>query len=290
MVDNASTDGSIESIYEFASRITLVSLDNNIGFAAANNLAIEGYTECEWVALLNPDAFPAPDWLEKLLQAAHDHPNYGFFASRLLDANNPERLDGAGDVYHVSGLVWRRGHGCAAARSYLIRKEVFSPCAAAALYRRRAFIAAGGFDTRYFCYSEDVDLGFRLRLQGERCLYVPEARVRHVGSASSGRRSDFTLYHGHRNYVWTYIKNMPTPLFWVLLLPHILLNVASIVWFTLSGRGKVIVQSKWDALKGMPSMWRQRRRIQQARRASVVGLWRVMDKRWPARRGFRSKN
>lgn len=289
VVDNASTDSSLESIVAFIPEIILIKLAKNIGFAAANNLAVERYTECEWIALLNPDAFPAPDWLEKLLQAAHDHPDYGFFASRLLDAADPERLDGAGDVCHISGLVWRRGYGCAAARSYLAREEIFSSCAAAALYRRSAFIAAGGFDARYFCYSEDVDLGFRLRLQGQRCLYVPEAQVRHVGSASSGRRSDFTLYHGHRNYVWTYVKNMPTLLFWAFLLPHILLNLVSIVWFTLSGRGRVIVQSKRDALKGVPSMWKQREMIQRSRRASLGELWKVLDKRWSGRRGCRSK-
>ena len=95
--------------------------------------------------------------------------------------------------------------------------EIFAPCAAAALYRRAAFLEAGGFDEHFFCYMEDVDLGFRLRLLGYRCGYAPAAIVHHVGSGTTGARSPFTVYHGHRNLVWTYVKNMPTPWFWLYL-------------------------------------------------------------------------
>ena len=68
----------------------------------------------------------------------------------------------------------------------------------------------GGFDEDYFSYHEDVDLGFRLRLRGLSCMLVPQAIVHHVGSASTGKRSDFSVYYGHRNLVWTYFKDMPS--------------------------------------------------------------------------------
>ncbi len=104
--------------------------------------------------------------------------------------------------------------------------EVFAPCAAAALYRRAAFDEVGGFDEQYFCYFEDVDLGFRLRLRGHRCVYVHAAVVRHVSSAMSGYRSDFAVYHGERNAVWTFFKDMPGPLLWLYLPQHVALNIA----------------------------------------------------------------
>jgi GT2 family glycosyltransferase len=69
-------------------------------------------------------------------------------------------------------------------------------------------LEAGGFDEDYFAYQEDVDLGFRLRLRGLRCYLVPTAIVYHVGAGSSGLRSSFSIYYGHRNLVWTYFKNM----------------------------------------------------------------------------------
>ena len=144
-----------------------------------------------------------------------DLPDVAAFASQMrLDAT-PDRLDGAGDSYHVSGRAWRNGHNAPAADWPAGEHEVFAPCAAAALYRRAAFEEVGGFDESYFCYFEDVDLGFRLRLHGYRSLYVPSSVVRHVSSALSGYRSDFAVYHGERNSVWTFVKNMPAPLFWL---------------------------------------------------------------------------
>ncbi len=280
VVDNASTDHSIQDIPNIVPEVTLVKLPQNIGFAAANNLAIKQFTTCEWIALLNPDAFPTSDWLEKFSQATVKYPDCSFFGSRLVNANQPELLDGAGDSYHVSGLVWRRGHGQVAKNHYMADEEIFSPCAAAAFYRRQAFLEVDGFDERYFCYVEDIDLGFRLRLQGHHGLYLADAIVHHVGSASSGRHSDFTVYHGHRNYVWTYVKNMPTLLFWVFLLPHIFVNIISLILFSLRGQGQIIIKSKWNAIMGIPAMWKKRIAVQRSRVASVQVLWRVMDKRW----------
>jgi GT2 family glycosyltransferase len=108
---------------------------------------------------------------------------------------------------------------------------------------------------------------------------VPDAVVRHVGSATTGgQHSDFSVYHGHRNLVWTYFKNMPWPLFWLYLPQHLLLNLVSIVYFSLRGQGRVILKAKWDAIKGLPRILRERRRVQKNRRISSWELRRVMTK------------
>ncbi len=277
VVDNASSDGSADCIAGFPN-CRLLSPGVNLGFAAGNNLA---FRECptEFVALLNPDAFAEPDWLAALLAAAAANPDCASFGSRQLVAERPECLDGIGDKYHVSGLVWREAHGRLQEPADLQPREIFSPCAAAALYRRSALDAAGQFDEDHFCYLEDVDLGFRLRLAGFRALYVPDAVVHHVGSATSGgQHSDFALYHGHRNLVWTYVKNMPGALFWLCLPLHILLNLVVVLVFAARGRGGVLLRAKRDALIGLPRMWAKRRTIQRNRRAPVASLWRVMDK------------
>jgi GT2 family glycosyltransferase len=276
VVDNASTDDSASRLAERHPGITLVQLGHNAGFAAANNSAARMAEGCQWIALLNPDAVPEPAWLERLITAARANPAYSFFASRLVLAGDTDRLDGAGDVYSVNGLAWRRHHGRSATTTALVPEEVFSPCAAAALYRRDAFLEAGGFDESYFCYFEDVDLAFRLRLAGHRCLYLPDAIARHVGSASTGRGSDFSVYLGHRNLVWTYVKNMPWLLLAAYLPHHILLNVVSVAWFSLRGRRRVILRAKRDALRGLPRAWRQRRNIQAARKIGLRDLRRSM--------------
>ncbi len=280
LVDNASTDSSLDIVRHFPS-VRLLAQNENIGFALGNNLAIETATaESEWIALLNPDAFVEPRWLEALLSAAHDYRMFDVLGCQLVVATNPTVLDGVGDAYHVSGRIWRIGHGEQMPFLSDQVREVFAPCAAAALYRRSAFEEVGGFDEDFFCYVEDVDLGFRLRLAGYRCLYVPQSVVHHVGSGTTGgQHSDFSVYHGHRNLVWTFVKNMPGVLFWLLLPLHVALNLASIIWFALRGQGGVILRAKRDALLGLPRMWRKRRQIQKTRVASIGDIWRVLDKR-----------
>ncbi len=278
IIDNASSDGSADGMENRCQGVDVMRLDKNIGFAAANNLGARKAVDCEWIALLNPDAFPEPEWLGNLLEAAGRNPEFSFFSSRMLDAGNPGLLDGTGDVYHVSGLVWRKGHGAPIGESSREMREVFSPCAAAALFRTAEFMNAGGFDEGYFCYSEDVDLGFRLRLMGRRCLHVDEAVVAHVGSASTSRHSDFQIYHGHRNLVWTFVKNMPWPLFWLYLPQHLIMNLVTAIVFSLKGRGKIIFKAKLDAIRRLPVALRQRRTIQKTRKTGTLDLWRVMDK------------
>lgn len=285
VVDNASTDSSLSAIDKVAAGAEIVRLRTNAGFSAANNLGTRLASDCEWVALLNPDAFPEPGWLEALTRASEVFRHYSCFASRMIQTGQPTVLDGAGDAYHVSGRVWRRGYGSLLNKNdYSKSTEVFSACAAAALYRREAIEAVGGFDEDFFCYLEDVDLGFGLRLAGYRCLYVPDALVYHVGSATTGKDSDFAVYHGHRNLVWTYVKNMPGWLFWLYLPQHIAANLYIIVRYALQGRWRIILKAKWDAIKGLPTMWKKRRQIQAQR---VVGAWeirKVMEKGLPRRR------
>jgi len=251
----------------------------NIGFAAGNNLLFQKTEGYEWVALVNPDAFLEPDWLSKMLSAAIAHPEYSFFASRLVQSVSHEILDGDGDTMHVSGWAWRQGNFEPVPHDTIKPREIFSACAAAALYRRDAFESMGGFDEDFFCYFEDVDLGFRLRLAGHRCLLVPDAVASHVGSATTGgRHSDFAVYHGHRNMVWTYVKNMPGALFWLLLPVHIAINLVSIVWFYFHGQGMIILKAKKDALCGISRMRKKRCDVQRKRIASIGEIWKILAK------------
>lgn len=280
LLDNASTDGSIEIARQFPA-VRVVALGQNTGFARGNNLAIEAASaESEWIALLNPDAFAESRWLEALLAAAESNSEFDVFGSKLINATDTTLLDGIGDAYHISGLAWRTAHGVSASTRGDSACEIFSPCAAAALYQRKALLEVGVFDEDFFCYVEDVDLGFRLRLAGYRCLYVPQSVVHHVGSGTTGgQHSDFSVYHGHRNLVWTFVKDMPGALFWLLLPLHVLLNLVSMVWFTLRGQGGVIWRAKRDALLGLPKMWRKRKQVQASRVVSIGNIWRLLNKR-----------
>ena len=198
LVDNASSDGSMDNLgADLPPRLNIIQLDDNIGFAGGNNHAAKLATGT-WLALLNPDAEAEPDWLSRLYAASARHPNTNMFASAQIDLNDPGRLDGAGDALFGFGIPWRGGFG--RPRQELPEEgSCFSPCGAGAMYRRTTFLAHGGFDERFFCYCEDVDLGYRLRLAGEDCVFVPDAVIRHAGSGLTGRNSDFALRHGARN-------------------------------------------------------------------------------------------
>jgi len=280
LVDNGSSDASLRIVQRFPS-VRVLPQSVNLGFARANNFAIQlSAADSEWVALLNPDAFPEPQWLEALLSAARRNLDYEIFGSKLVKSGDPAVLDGVGDTYHASGLVWRTRREKPQPEGFFPVREIFSPCAAAALYRRQIVMDAGGFDEEYFCYVEDVDLGFRLRLAGHKAMYVPDAVAHHVGSATTGgQHSDFAVYHGHRNVVWTFVKDMPGMLFWFLLPLHLVMNLVAWVVFALRGQGEVIFRAKRDAIQGLPQMWRKRKQIQATRIATVREIWRVMDKR-----------
>lgn len=277
LVDNGSPD-PIEhlNLTKYSElRIKFFKLKANVGFAAGNNHAAE-FAKGKFLILLNADAFPNPDWIKNVREGINKYSN-SFFASNLIMANHPEKHDGKGDAYHFSGLVWRKSNNTLITKKFETEREVFSACGAAAIYPREAFEKVKGFDPDYFSYLEDVDLGFRLRLIGYKCIFLPNAVVKHVGSGSTGVKSDFSVYYGHRNLVWTFIKDMPGVFLWLLLPFHLFVNLAQIFVYILRGQGKITWQAKVDAIKDLPHIIEKRRLVQQARSVPSVHIIRNMD-------------
>ena len=145
------------------------------------------------------------------------------------------------------------------------------------MYRTSDVLAAGGFDESFFCYLEDVDLGYRLQLAGQRCLYVPEATVVHIGSAVTGRYGGFATYHGHRNLVWTFVKNTPLALLPIMLLPHLLMTLVMAVPCAARGELGYYARAKRDAVAGLGGVLRKRRAVQSDRKLGALALLRKMD-------------
>ncbi len=277
LIDNGSTDPLPEKIATAFSlpNVRFHRLDHNIGFAAGNNYAA-ALANGEYLALLNADAYPQANWLECLNRATQKYPGC-FFSSKLIMADQPDRMDGMGDVFHASGLVWRKAYAAQVSRVKDEEVEVFSACGAAAVYPAQAFRQVGGFDEDYFSYSEDVDLGFRLRLLGYRCIYIPAAVVQHVGSASTSRRSDLAVYYGHRNLVWTFFKDIPGVWVWLLAPLHLVTNLLMIALGISRKQGRVMLKAKMDAARGLPAIWEKRREVQRRRTVSIPKLLGKMD-------------
>ncbi len=273
VVDNASTDKSLNSVQDDP-KVRVIEAGANLGFAAANNIAAE-QAKGKFLALLNPDAYAEPNWLKELVTATRSYPNIDAFGSLQIQASHPTILDGAGDAYHPFGIAYRGHYG------WPVEKapedgECFAPCAAAAMYRRSAFAALEGFDQTFFCYSEDVDLGFRLRLAGGRAMQIKSARVYHEGSGISGASSSFTVYHGHRNRIWTYYLNMPL-IFLVPTLPfHFLTNIYLLFRLGIAGNSRPYLKAMRDAHLALPSLLKKRQKRQRERAVSLMDLARIM--------------
>lgn len=274
LVDNACTDGSVAA-QDMPGNLTLVEAGDNLGFAAGMNLAAR-HASGQWLALLNPDAVAEERWLDALMEATQRWPDTRLFGSVQVDAEDDNCLDGIGDVYHISGIAWRGGYGGPASLAPMRDVEIFAPCAAASLYRADLFAALGGFEESFFCYNEDVDLGFRARLTGERAILVAQAVVHHEGSAITGRRSAFTVYHGTKNRIRTFVRCMPAPLFQLALPLHVLMNVLFLIRAVPLGVTRAYWMGMIDGFFHSPEAWTSRRTIQAGRTHGAKALAAVM--------------
>lgn len=268
VIDNASPDPGDAAIAGDFPWARLIRNTENLGFTGAGN---QGAREARgrWYVLLNPDAFAEPDWLEKLLAAAGRHPQVSSFTSRQMVAEEPGLLDGLGDVMSITGIPYRGGY-LNPDRGQAREGEVFSPCGAAMMIDRALFLRLGGFDEDFFCYGEDVDLGYRLQLAGEPTLLVPDATIHHVGSASTGgRKSEFAVFHGTRNRFWVLFKNTPSPLLPLVVPLHLM--ALALIYARRENRPhiRLIARAVKAAFAGAPTMFRARKAVQKLRRASL---------------------
>jgi GT2 family glycosyltransferase len=264
VVDNGSTDGSLEYVREHWPDVDVLAFPANIGFAAAVNRGIEA-CETDLVALLNNDVELDPRWLGELVDALDAHPRAGSACSKLIDFHDRSVLDGTGDLITWSGMCVRRGFGETDRGQYDGPAEVFSACAAAAIYRREAFDDVGLFDEDFFAYFEDVDWGFRARLRGWSCRYVPTSVAYHMGGATTRREGDRDIYFCRRNQVALVGKNFPGPSLlrysWLLAIDQ----VGALVSAAMERRTSRQLRSWRDALRQLPATLRKRRDVQARR-------------------------
>lgn len=264
VVDSASSDGSVATLASAGSP-RLLALPSNRGFAAAANAGWRAATT-PWVALLNPDTRPEPDWLRSLAEAlAAADPEVWAVASKMLRMDDPGRIDDAGDQLSRFGAAVKRGHGEQEER-WNRADEVLSPCAGAALYRRAALAELGGFDESFESYLEDLDLGLRACLAGWRCRFEPRARVLHHGGGAGLRRARYVRLVTC-NRLLLLGKNLPA----TLLARHAARLAHGQLYFLVAyHRPLASLLGYLRFLCRLPSMLSARRAIQRTRRASAA--------------------
>jgi GT2 family glycosyltransferase len=207
VVDNGSTDGSLEYLRSEHPDVRAVELQRNTGFAHAANHGIRA-ASAELVALVNTDVVLAQDWLARVTSALATDPGAAAVACKMLSLEDPAAVYDAGDVLRRDGACEQRGRFHRDDGSWDQSGEVFGACAGAALYRRDVLLALGGFDERYFAYLEDVDLALRIRLSGWRCRYEPAVAL-HAGGGSSHQLSGGHPFLVQRNTLVLVAKWFP---------------------------------------------------------------------------------
>ena len=282
IADNASSDGAVAALRLPDSRFRVRDMGGNLGFAEANN-RVAAQSTAEFLVLLNADTVAEPGWLEALVIAARAHPEAASFGSIQIRMDDREIFDGVGDVWHVAGIAWRALEG--QPRRPISDAEIMGPCAAGALYRRNDFQAIGGFDERFFCYCEDIDLALRLQLSGRTSRRVAGAVLLHAGSGTTGRISEFTLYHGHRNRIWTFLKNTPGLWLWLFLLYHVAANLW-LIWRyrTEAGVSQILERAYADAWRGRRPFLAERRGAVRTDYRRLLGMMAVTP--WSASRRY----
>jgi hypothetical protein len=276
VVDNGSTDGSVEMIEGDYPEIKICRLDYNTGFCIANNKVIHD-VNTRYVVLLNNDAVLCDSWLEQMVRCLEADPETAFAAGKMVFADRPGIIDRAGDGYSWAGVGVLRGRGLPS--QLLSRPEkVFGACAAAALYRTEMIRHLGGFDEDFFLLHEDVDLSFRAQLAGYSCIYLPDALVFHGASSSIGKNSDLSVYYGHRNLEWVWLKNMPAMLLIFLAPLHLLYDLGAFLYFAAHGKSRVFLRAKRDAFRSAKNFWNKRKQVQKEKTVSSAYLFSLFDK------------
>ena len=268
VVDDASSDGTSEWLVRAYPAVRLVRREQNGGFCAAANAGL-AVTRCPFIQLLNNDTEVTPGWVEAGLAPFAD-PTVGSVAPLVLVRSDPTRVDSAGDAYSWIGWPTKRGHGEPASR-WLARpvEEVFGASGSSAFYRAEALGRAGGLDPLFGSYYEDIDLSFRLRWAGYRCVFTPHCRICHEVSATYDHGSPALQRRMARNAELVFWSNLPPGMLSLAIGPHLAFLAAQAAWRLARGRLRPFVSGKLDALRAWTEI-RARRRLRAELAQSTV--------------------
>lgn len=276
VVDNGSRDESVAGIMENFPAVRLILNRQNLGFAVANNQGIQ-HSRGEYVATLNADAWATPGWLSALVTALEQNPRLGMAASQMVFAYQPDIINSTGICVDRCGMSWDRSSGQAASLVAGEPREVFGPCAGAALYRRAMLEEIGLFDPNFFAYLEDVDLAWRARWHGWQAIYVPSAHIYHFHSASAGEGSPFKTYLLAKNKILLIAKNYPMPYLVVFLPLMLFYELGSFIYALTRLRGRSALQGRLAGLRQLRYALQERQKLKQSAAASAKEIFNLLQ-------------
>lgn len=280
IVDNGSSDGSLEYLKQEWPKVRVVALGENRGFAPAMNEGI-AVARGGLIALLNNDLELAPDWTARMVEAAATHPQAGMFGGKVLNYYDRTKLDGAGEVMTWFSIAVKRGSGQKDTGQYDTAEAVFGPNTSAAVYRRELMERLGGLDRDFYIYLEDTDLHLRAQLAGFTAWYDPRAVAYHMEGSTAKRMPKKMLKYWHRNRVWLVLKNYPLGKL-IRHFPKLLWANGKTLYGAIRHRELGPLLSAWArAWFDLPNVLRKRRRVQRQRTVSAHYLEELISSEFP---------
>jgi GT2 family glycosyltransferase len=267
VADDASTDGTRDWLRRHYGGVEVVRLTTNQGFCAAVNAGV-AQAHGDVIELLNNDTEVEAGWADAALRHFAD-PTVGSVAPLVLFLDRPDIIDSAGQEYHLCGWGKNRYYGERLQARHLVSGEVFGPSGSSGFYRREALNRAGVLLPEYGAYYEDVDLSFRLRWAGYRCVYEPASRVRHQESATYRKQKDRVVGLLARNEELVYWINLRGHELLLGLIPHLGFLAVRAFRKTIQGQGRTFFAAKWDALRRWRWVLERRRALQQLAHAAA---------------------
>jgi len=285
VVDNGSTDGSVDYLRQRWPEVRVVELAENTGFPTAINRGLET-SRGRYVALLNNDIELSPDWLELLVAELERDPKVGFVTGKIMRYDDRDVIEQAGHDFFTCGHFEPRGLDQRDRGQYDERGPTTIVTAAAALYRREALARAGNFDDDYFLYCEDGDACLRMLLCGYSGLYVPEPKAFHVRGGTIGAQSELPRFYLVRNTLITLLKDLPASIL-LRAAPKVLLyQYQQLAWARKEGFARTVLRAYGSFLRTVPSTLRKRRLIQRRRAATAQAFSSQLRSEYPLQTRF----
>jgi GT2 family glycosyltransferase len=281
VVDNGSTDGSVEYLRSRWPEVRVVELAENTGFPKAINRGVHA-SRGGYLALLNNDVELTPDWLELLVAELDRDPGVGFVTGKIMRHDDRNVIEQAGHEFFTCGHFQPIGLDEPDTGQYDERRPTAIVTAAAALYRRQALTDVGDFDEDYFLYCEDGDVCLRMLLRGYSGLYVPQPRAYHVRGGTLGAQADLPRFYLVRNALITLLKDLPGSLLLPSLPKIVLYNWGALNAARREGHGRTVIQALGAFLRMVPATLRKRRAIQRTRKVEPAAFAAQLRADYPA--------
>ena len=268
VIDNASTDDSIDFVRRTFPLVKIIENASNSGFAAGYNEGLRSI-DADVFCLLNSDVEVTEGWLQRVVALFKENPEIAVIQPKILDYNNRNQFEfagAAGGFLDNLGYPYCRGRLFETVETdlgqYDDEAEIFWASGCCFFIRSKDFWAQNGFDERFFAHQEEIDLCWRLQNAGRRIFYTSQSTVYHVGGGTLNKQSARKTFLNIRNNFTMLLKNLPTKAVFPVLLARLILDAAAAVHFGLKmgfPHFLAVIQAHFSFYRQIPGTLKLRR-------------------------------